>query len=86
MICRIPEKLFHEQKSDVQKKKTPKPKLVGFLQADLDEHLSEWSSSDCLRFYQVFINEFEGKNRENLRRQIRKQFEKHKKKHSYIAY
>ena len=49
----------------------PKPKLVGFLQADLDQHLSERSSSDSPRIYQVFTSKIEGTNRENLRRQNR---------------
>ena len=49
--------------------KTPKPKLLGFLQADLDQDSSEGSSSDSLRFYQVFTNIIEGPYMENLRRQ-----------------
>ena len=47
--------------------KTPKPKLLGFLQADLDQNLSGWSSSDSLPFYQVFTGKSEGKNNKKLK-------------------
>ena len=50
-----------------RRKKKTKPKLVGFLQADLDQILPEWGSSASLPSCQVFAGKIEWRMKNNAK-------------------
>ena len=58
-------------------KQTTKISFRGFLQSDLDQNLSEWSSSDSLAFYQVLPRKIHGKFMKIVRIKFRNKSRKH---------